>query len=92
MSTRSEATAEAVGKAPRRAFEHDPADKVALRDDGIEHALDRRDRRCAPHHARVHPLLESFFGQPRDAEQLDAIASSSAKSMSRREMWRMPSV
>src|SRR5437868_6683469 len=39
------------------AFEHDATDKVALGDDGIEHALDRGDRGFARHHAGMDALL-----------------------------------
>ncbi len=46
MSIRSATTAEAVGSAPgAAAFEHDPADEIALDHHGVEDALDMRDRR-----------------------------------------------
>ena len=55
------------------AFEHYPADEIALRDDRVEDPFDRSDRRRPQHHARVDALLEPFLGQPRNAEKLDAI-------------------
>src|SRR6516225_11785500 len=55
-------------------FQYHSADEIALGDDRIVHAFDRRDRRRTRHHARVDTLLEPLFGQPRNTEELDAIA------------------
>ena len=60
-----------AGAAP---FQHDPADEIALGDDRVVHTLDRRDRRRPRHHAGMDALFEPLLGQPRDAEQLDAVA------------------
>ena len=46
ISIRSATTAEAVGPAPApTAFQHHAADEIALRHHGVEHAIDRGDRR-----------------------------------------------
>src|SRR5690349_7771907 len=56
------------------ALQHHPADEVALGDHRVVDPLDRGDRGAARHHAGVHPLLETLLRQPRDAEQLYAVA------------------
>jgi hypothetical protein len=56
------------------ALQYDAADKVAFGDDGIVDPLDSGDRRRPRHHARMDALLEPVLCQPRDAEQLDAVA------------------
>src|SRR5690348_15126875 len=50
------------------------ADEVAFGDHGIVDPLDRGDRRRPRHHAGMNALLQTLLGQPRDAEQLDAVA------------------
>src|SRR5947208_1681271 len=56
------------------AFQHDSPDKIAFGDDRVEDTLDRGDRRLARHHAGMDALFEPVIGQPRNAEQLDAVA------------------
>jgi len=56
------------------ALQHHPANEIALRHHGVEHAVDPGDRRGLRHHAGMHPALDPDVGPPRDAQQLDAIA------------------
>src|SRR5215472_12527800 len=55
-------------------LQYHPPDKIALRDDRVINALDRCDRRASRDHAGMDALLQPLLGQPRDAEQLDAVA------------------
>src|ERR1700736_1348325 len=55
-------------------FQHPPPDETALGDDRVENPLDRSDRRRPQYHARVNALLEPLLGQPRNPEELDAVA------------------
>src|SRR5262249_29610619 len=43
------------------AFQHYPADEIALSDNRVENPLDRSDRRRPQHHARVDALLEPLL-------------------------------
>src|SRR6516164_5637115 len=47
-------------------FQYHSADEIALGDDRIVDAFDRRDRCRTRHHTRVDALLEPLFGQPRN--------------------------
>src|SRR5205823_2177115 len=55
-------------------LQYHAADEVAFGDHGVVDPLDGGDRRRPRHHAGVNALLEAVLGQPRDAQQLDAVA------------------
>ena len=77
-STRSATTALAVGCAQPRAVVERRPDGVALDEDRVHHALDVGDQPPRRHERGMHAKLDSLGGSLRDAEQLDAVASSSA--------------
>src|SRR5580700_8249283 len=55
-------------------LQYDSADEVTFGDHRVVDTLYRGDRRRPRHHARMNALLQTLVGQPRDPEQLDAVA------------------
>ena len=80
IETRSATTArrglDPAGPGP---FERDLADRVALEHDGVERALDRRERVVRVDERRPDPDVDAVAGERRAAEQLHAACRARAR-------------